>query len=222
MMRDTNSSQNPQECKDELRMALRPAPLLSEFHPHSGIMIRPNATQSCAAIAQDTNTSCQYDGARNEVCYAKNAILTEQPVDKISSLSSPIGRAALYSATTAALSEAAGDILFLNGLISSENAAHVKKGTQLLMIYLTGSMHSYTVAWGVAKGLEITGLVSSENANWAGQAAGIGVNLGLKLLTPAGAAATVAGYFASYAAVRAEKAVMKACTDQKPSHRILF
>jgi hypothetical protein len=178
------------------------------------IVTRHNVSQPWKEIPGDIYTDCQ-KGFPKEVCHGQYTDFTNQPIDTTPSVSSAVGQAAIYNASTAALSEAAGDILYINGLVSPENAARVKRGTQLLMVYLTGSIYSSAAAWGVSKGLEKTGLVSSKNANWAGQAVGIGINLGTKLFTPTGAAATAVGFFASKAGVMAEKAIVQACTEKR-------
>lgn len=129
---------------------------------------------------------------------------------------------ALYSASFSALSEAVGDTLYLTGLCNKTNATRVKQASQLMMVYLSGSILSSAASLATTKVLEKTGCVSQQNAQRAGLAVAVGMNVGARLLTPTGLAVTAVSMASSRFGLWAEKqAVARLSQDTENSLRVI-
>jgi hypothetical protein len=126
-----------------------------------------------------------------------------------------LGSAALYGATYAALPEAMGDLLYLYGCISEQNASRVKFAASLLLLGLSGSWLGTGTGMVTHKALTYAG-VSDSKARITANTAAFVVNTGGKI-TPTGVAATVTSYLGGRFGLWAEKCLVSRLRDRQPS-----
>lgn len=179
-----------------------------------------HSTQSWAEIGADSYPRCQTfpTGAIKKICRGEKTEYIEKYISLESETPDPIrttlttlGTAALRSAYYTALSEAVGDSLYLTGLLSKTNAERVKEASQLMLVYLSGSILSLGASWTVSRLLQKTGM-SKQKAQYTGQAIAIGINAGVDLFTPTGLALTAVSMTASRFGFWAEKKAVSAIT----------
>jgi len=174
---------------------------------------KPFVKESWREIGGETFSNCDYVGDRytHRICSGQKTTLTEKYINPRMDRPEPqgtftvLGTAALQAAFITALSEAIGDIFYLTGIVNEANAARIKKMTQMIMIYFFGSFMSIVVAWGTEKLLKKTGVLSEQNAHFAGQTASICFNTGTSLLTPMGVAVTAVSLASGQVGLFAEK-----------------